>query len=373
MHHRYRPGRLIAVLGALLAFSSIACVAADLAVKRVYMASEDIFKIAQRPDGSIGICRQGGVDLLDAGGIARSVARPGEGEILYLADGGAYHGVVRHRAGAADFAPTASFELRDGEGRLLWRTGETEDVTYAISRSGDVVGMSLNINAPERNAIHFYDRGLIVAEAPVPYLETGRFDPAGSLFLAVSARDGLRAFDKRGSEIWSEPDVRLFAAGEEAGTVAVVGQGGLRVIRGGAVAGAVDLGGLLVRRVAVAPDGSRIAIAGKHEIRVYDGALAHLWSTRTESEALSWTSVDVASGDGYVMAGLARDLGPGTDPDSRHPDGEVRAYDATGTLLHRGSMSFSTWNIWTPTVLIDRSGKGATITTRRAVYRTVLP
>ncbi len=257
----------------------------------------------------------------------------------------------------------------------MWKTGETEDVTYSISRNGVVVGMMLNINIPERNALHFYDgAGRILAQVEVPYLETGRFEPRGNVYLAQSARDGLRAFEgATGRELWSVPDVRLFAATDDARDVAAVGGSSVRIIRNGAVGASVPTGGLLIRRIAIAPDGSRIAIAGKHEIRVYDGSGTRLASISTGNEALSWTSVDVAAGGGWILAGVARDLGPAFGDDRRHPDGEVRAYDASGALVHSASLTFPIWNIWTPTVRFDRSGMAATITTRRAVYRTVLP
>jgi hypothetical protein len=357
----------------LVAFSN--AMATELRVTPLISGEEDIAKVAMRPDGGVGILRTAGVDFVRADGTRLSIARTEEGEIPYLADGGEFVGIARYRPGAADFTPTASFELHDARGRVIWKTGETEDVTYAISRNGAVVGMSLNINVPGRNALHFYDRaGAIVASAEVPYLESGRFDPSGEIFFGVSARDGLRAFDSAGRALWSVPDCRLFAATEGARDVAVIGQGNLRLVRNGTLAAAISLGDLLVRRVSIAPDGSRIAIAGKHEIRVYAGtSLTILWSTRTGDDALSWTSLDVAAADGWLMAGVARDLGPSVEVDRRHPDGEVRAYDAAGSLVHRAGLTFPIWNIWSPTVVIDRSGKAATITTRRAVYRTVLP
>lgn len=369
------PRLLVAVLLPLLLLAGSRACAADLRLAPLLVEDEDIAKVTVRADGGTAILRDAGIDLLRTDGTRHSIARPTAGEILYLGDGGEFVGVARYRAGAADFVPTASFELRDARGTAVWRMGETDDVTYAISRDGKVTGMSLNINVPERNAIRLYDRaGAVIARAGIPYLESGRFDPTGEVFFCVSTRDGLRAFDATGDEIWTVPGCRLFASTDGARAVAVVGDGTLRLVREGITVATVPLGELLVRRVAIAPDGSRIAIAGKHEIRVYDGrSLAALWSVRTGDESLSWTSVDVASADGWLMAGVARDLGPSMETDRRHPDGEVRAYDAAGSLAHRASMTFPIWNIWSPTVLIDRSGLAATITTRRAVYRTVLP
>jgi hypothetical protein len=373
MHHRYRPGRIGAALGFLL-FSMSAAISADLRLTPILTADEDLVKIATRADGTIAVMRVGGIDLLDAHGRSDVVARSTDpGEVLTLSDDGAFVGAVRHREGAADFTPTASFELRDAQGRVLWTLGETEDVSYAISGSDLVVGMSLNINVPDRNTLHFYADGVVVATVAVPYFETGRFDPTGAVFLAVSTRDGMRAFDRAGREMWSVPDARLFAATDEARAVAIVGQNGLRVVRDGTIAAALPLGDFLVRRVAIAPDGGRVAIAGKHEIRLFDGSLTPLWTARTESDALSWTSIDLAAGNGATMAGVARDLGPSVETERRHPDGEVRAFDARGSIVGSAKLTFPIWNIWSPTVRIDRSGDGATITTRRAIYRTVLP
>ncbi len=378
MRRDFRTGRvrpLAVVLLSLLFVSCTNAVAAELSITPLIEGDEDIAKVATRANGEVGILCDSGVDLLRGDGTRLPLARPATGEILYLADGGEYFGAASYRPGAADFTPTATFELRDARGNVIWRTGETEDVTYGISSKGAVVGMSLNINVPERNSLDFFDdTGAIIARVSVPYLEMGRFDPSGAVFLAMSAEGGLQAFDGRGTPLWSVPDCRLFAATEGAHDVAVVGQHELCVVRNGIQAASVPLGDLLVRRVAIAPDGNRIAIAGKHEIRVYDCvSLRLVWSQRTEDEALSWTSIDVASGGGWVMAGVARDLGPSFADDRRHPDGEVRAYDAAGVLAHRASLTFPIWNIWTPTVTIDRSGKAATISTRRAVYRTVLP
>jgi len=367
--------RLAAVLAPLFLFSAAGAFATELALVPVTLGGDDIARVVMRADGGIATQHADAIDLFQRDGGRTSIARAEEGEVLHLSDGGSFVGVALHWEAGEDFAPTETFELRGANGRVLWKTGRTEDVTYVISKDGDVVGMTLNINVPERNKLHFYGAmGATVAEVLVPYLEVGRFDPSGRVLLAVSARDGLHAFDQTGVEAWSIQDVRLFAATDGARAVAVLGAGSLRIVRDGAVAATIPLDDLLVRRIAIAPDGSRIALAGKHEIRVYDGrTLAPLWTARTERDDLSWTSVDVAAANGWLMAGVARDLGPSVDTDRRHPDGEIRAYDAAGALAHRAALTFPIWNIWSPTVLIDRSGKGATVTTRRAVYRTVLP
>jgi hypothetical protein len=96
-------------------------------------------------------------------------------------------------------------------------------------------------------------------------------------------------------------------------------------------------------------------------------------TVRLENESLSWTSIDLASDGGWLVAGVARSLGLSAPVASRHPDGEVRAYDASGNLIHRAPMEFPAWNIWTPTIKLDQTGTEATVTTRRAIYRTVLP
>jgi hypothetical protein len=296
-------------------------------------------------------------------------------QTLFLGDDGDRFGIATHREGAADFAPTAAFELRDRNGDLIWRIGSTEDVTYVISKGGAVVGMSLNINIPEHNLLHFYgDGGMLEAEVRVPHLTGGRFDPSGSIFLAMSATDGLLAFDSHGIELWRTANARMVASPPGGGRIAVLGDDVLRIVAQGRTTATAPLDRLLVRRLAIAPDGSRVAIATKHEIRIYDGGnLNLLVAIPLEDRALSWTSVDLGSANGWLVAGVARDLGSGHAPAERHPDGEVRAYDPTGRLVHQATLEFPIWNIWTPTVILDSTGLGLTVTTRRAVYRTVLP
>ena len=366
--------RRIAALGVLLSLAAAAS-AGDLVLVPQVIQDQDLLKVAPTGEGSIAVLHQGGVDLVQPGGAHAVLARPSAGEVLFLSDEGWFIGVATYREGAADFAPTASFELRDRTGKVLWRTGPTEDVNYVISKGGTVVGMSLNINVPQHNRLHFYNTdGTQAAEVEVPYLESGRFDPEGGVFLALSTAEGLKAFDPSGTELWTVQGARMFAAAPGGERVAVLGDGWLSVVHNGSQIASIPLDEILVRRIAIAPDGSRVAIAGKQEIRVYNGeSLTTLWTRRLEEGGLAWTSVDVGVQGRWLLAGVARDLGEGVAVEKRHPAGEVRAYDASGQLAHRAPLEFPVWNIWTPTVLLDRSGAAATITTRRAVYRTVLP
>jgi hypothetical protein len=364
---------LLALIALLASFQPASAV--RLTLEPYIEAEQDLMQVTPCSDGTVGVLQMGQVSLLRLGGelVGRATAAPGER--LYLSDAGGYVGVVRARQGGADFAPTESFELRNAAGHTLWRSGQTEDVSYAISAGGRVVGLSLNINAPERNLLHFYDeRGAQISEVSVPHLLGGRFDSQGRVYLAHSALDGLRVFDLQGTEIARLPGARLFAVTPGGRTIVAVGDEGLALMRGGEIVARTSLRGLLARRIAIAPDGSRIAVVGRHELRVYDGAdLALQWEATTADRELVFTSVDLAAEDGWLLAGVARDLGPDYTADQRHPAGEIRAYDARGRQLHVALMTFPIWNIWTPTALLDESGRTATITTRRAVYRTDLP
>ncbi|MBM3317717.1 MAG: hypothetical protein FJY75_07675 [Candidatus Eisenbacteria bacterium] len=373
MRHALASGGPLLGLALLLATAAPG-LAAELSLTTLIAGDEDLLQVVPRPDGGLGVLRQAGVGRLAPNGawLAAETAEPGQ--TLHLGDDGDLVGVVTHRAGAADFAPTARFELRDARGRLLWSLGETEDVGYSISVRGAVVGKSLNINAPERNALHFYGRGgTLAAEAVVPHLLGGRFSADGGLYFAQSASTGLIAFDAGGAELWRRDGVRLFDATPDGRlTVAVHGER-LELLDSGRPVARADLTGLLVRRVAIAPDGARIAVAGREELRVYDGNLRPLWRDSLRDQGLAFTSVDLAAGDGWLLAGLARDLGPRVAVEERHPDGVVRAYDARGALRHEARLAFDAWNIFTPTAILDDTGKTLTITTRRAVYRTTLP
>lgn len=371
-HHVRRPCA-IAMAALLLPIAAVS--AADLTLEPIIVSDVDILSAVPLAGGAAGILREGAIDFVQRDGSLVPSARAGESQKLFLGDGGDRIGVVTHREGAADFSPTATFELRDRSGALLWSMGETEDVTYSISKTGEVVGMSLNINTPKRNTLHFYgEGGVLEAEVSVPFLIGGQFDPDGMVFLALSVQEGLIAFDSAGNELWRIDGVRMSAATPGAERVAVFGDGLLRVVQSGEIIAKDDMGDLLLRRLSIAPDGSRVAVAGKHEVRIYDaGGLSLLNTIILEDENLSWTSIDLASDGGWLVAGVARSLGLSVPVESRHPDGEVRAYDASGNLVHRAQMEFPVWNIWTPTIKLDQGGTEATVTTRRALYRTVLP
>ena len=375
MRRAEHVGRLGAMIGVALFLSAAVALAAGLVLEPTFVSNQDLYRVVPIAEGGFGLLREGSIDILGPDGGIVATTTSGDAQSLYLGDGGEWIGAAIHRVGAADFAPTTSFELRDRSGTRVWRIGRTEDVTYKISRTGVVVGMSLNVNVPQRNVLHFYGQGgALEAEVPLPHLAGGRFESEGSIFLALSMTEGLVVFDRHGVELWRVPGARMFAAVPGAERVAVIGERSLRMIRDGEAIAAVPLGDLLVRRVAIAPDGSRVAVAGKHEIQVYGGdRLEPLGTLTTGEPALSWTSVDVAAAGGWLVAGVARDLGPGVPVMARHPVGEVRAYDQAGDLVHQGRMEFPIWNIWTPTVILDRSGTGMTVTTRRAIYRTVLP
>lgn len=368
-------GRLCVVVLAAFLMSTAAATAADLTLEPITVSTLDLQRVVSTTDGSIGLLRAGRIEFVTSDGTVETPARASDGQTLYLGDRGNWIGIATHRVGAADFSPTASFELRDRSGAVRWAIGETEDVTYVISEHGDVVGMSLNINIPERNRMHFYGQdGSLEADVAVPHLIGGQFDPDGKVLLAISIKEGLLAFDTAGNRLWRVELTRIYATTPGGERVACFGDQVLRVAVKGEIAATTPLENFLVRRIAIAPDGSRVAVASKHEIRVYDGTdLEFLQSIPTENETFSWTSVDVASDGGWLVAGVARSLGLEVPVNQRHPDGAVQAYDASGNLVHQAHMEFPIWNIWTPTAILDRSGTEATITTRRAVYRTVLP
>lgn len=368
---------MLALIGFLLISAAAipTAEAATLGLRTVLESPSDLVRVVARTDG-YAVLDQERIRLLDRGGAVLGIESSGPGQTIHLGDSGGWMGLARHRPGAADFSPVESFELRDDQGNTAWRLGPTEDVTFVISSEGRLAGLSLNINVPERNTVHFYSSGgALAGQATVPYLTEARFDRAGAVFFALSIRDGLRAFSPEGAELWqAAAGTRLFAAAPGGRFVATVDETALTFLDAGRAGASVPLEGLLARRVAISPDGRRMAVAGKKEIRVFETSPARLlWKESVEDTDLAWTSIDLAAGDGWLVAGAARELGPDVPIEQRHPDGEVRAYDALGRLRHQARLTFPIWNIWTPTVLLDRDGRNATVTTRRAIYRTELP
>ena len=373
LHHSAWGPRALAL--ALLFALGASSLAADLPLTPLVAGNGDLLQVALRADGGLGVLRQGRIDRVSPTGLSLGGFDAGADQTLVLGDDGATAGIATRRTGAADFAPIAAFELRDPSGARRWSIGPTEDTGFAISSTGAVVGLSLNINTAERGALHFYGSdGRLLAQVAVAGLLGGRFASDGVVFLAQSASLGLLAFDASGVELWRLPEARLFDATPGADAVALVAGDRLEVARDGRVTAQADLSGFLARRIALAPDGLRVAVVSRDELRVYTtGTLDLLWKTTIDGERYAFTSVDLAAGDGWLLAGVARDLGPAVAAEARHPEGEVRAYDAAGALRHQTRLEFPAWNIFTPTVILDHSGAGATITTRRAAYRTMLP
>lgn len=349
--------------------------AAELTLEPILRSAMDQQRIVVTPAGGAAVLLQDAILRVDPGREPQSVAVCATDQSLTLADDGSAYGVITHRPGAADFAPTATFALRDVGGDLIWSIGETEDVAYAISSQRRVVGLSLNINIAQQNRLHFYGPGgRMLREAVVPFALGGRFSSDGNVFFAPTAQDVLYTFDADGQSLWSAQGVRMFASTPDGSIVAAIGEGRLKLIEHGQLRASLDLGDLLVRRIAIAPDGDRIAIAGKHEVRVYRRqGLVQLWKAESGDPELAVTSVDLAADGRWTAVGVARDLGPEAGADNRHPDGEVRLYDAEGTRRHRARLAFDVWNIFSPTAVLAEDGSSMTITTRRAVYRADLP
>jgi hypothetical protein len=359
----------------LLLLAAPAPGAAELPVRTLLAAQQDLQQVAVSPDGSVLVQRDRDLLDLSGGGSARDLVALQSDQTLHLAPNGRQYGLATHREGAADLAPAAAFELRDAAGGVLWRLGATEDVAFALSGFDQAVGMTLNVNQPEAGRLRFYGAGgELLAEQALPGLLSGAFDTQGQRFFAISVTHGLQVFDASGAWLWELPGVRMYATVPGGERVLAVAGDRLFLLDDGRTTATAELSGLLVRRMALAADGSRAAVADRNEIRVYDGAtLAPLWDRRLEEASLALTSLDLASAGGWLLAGVARDLGAGAAAEARHPAGDVRLYDAGGVQRHQISLTFSAWNIFTPTARIDASGETATITTRRAVYRTTLP
>jgi len=347
---------------------------AELTPEPQWISDVDIQRVVDTPDGGFAIQRRGAVELLYVSGAHEVRLSASDGQSLYMSDDGVYCGIATHRHGAADFAPTAAFELQDANGAIVWRSGASDDVAYTISNDGDVVGMRLNINIPDQNQLTFYgDRGDVIAKVVVPHLTGGRFDSSGERYFAMSALGGITAFDRAGSALWQFPGARLFATTQDGRTVATVDGERLHVLLDGAPIASRRLDEPLVRRIAISPDGSRVAIAERQAIKVYRATdLDLLWTADSGAPNQVFTSVDIAGDDGWVVAGVARDLGRHAPAERRHPDGEVRAYDVTGTQIHHMPMEFDVWNIWTPTAILG-SEDVMTVTTRRGIFQAVLP
>jgi hypothetical protein len=372
---RIRAWILGALVLALTCLTSAPPRAAELPLTLLVRSETDLERAIPLAQGGAATLSAGRIDRFAPDGTRAAGVAAETGQTLSLADDGAGYGILTHREGAADFSPTATFELRDPSGACVWSIGPTDDIGCAISSAGTVVGVSVNINAAERNALHFYGPdGSLSAAVTVPYLLGGRFTPEGNMFFAESAREGLIAFDRAGTELWRRPETRLFDATPAGERVALISGEQLEVLIGGQPVATQELTGLLARRIAISPDGERVAVVSRDELRVFDArTLNLLWQASIDGERFAFTSVDLASDDGWLLAGVAHDLGGRVSIEARHPNGEVRAYDASGRLCHQATLTFETWNIFTPTALLDASGKSATITTRRAVYRTVLP
>lgn len=374
--HRNRGRLLLPPLLALAAWwLTLPAGASELTLAPVLQSPVDLHQIVAREDGSVAALQAAALLVAGAPGTEPvAVARRAEGQSLVLGDDGAVYGVISHLHAAADFAPAGSFELRRLDGARLWSLDATDDVAFAISSNQRVVGLSLNINTAERNRFHFYDHGgRLLREQVVPFALGGHFCADGSIFFVPTGQHELHAFDADGRLRWSAAGVQLFATTPAGERVAALGDGRLRLLEEGREMAATPVD-ILVRRIAIAPDGLRIAIAGKQEARVFDAAdLSWLWSVPAGRGDLNFTSIDIAAGGGPVALGLAEDAGPAVAPDQRHRRGEVRVLDGRGQPVHRVPLAFAAWNIFTPRVRFDASGAAITVTTRRAVYRALLP
>ncbi|MBD3161547.1 MAG: hypothetical protein GF346_04930, partial [Candidatus Eisenbacteria bacterium] len=236
MHLAGFSGRRCVLLAAALFLCCTGALAGELALETLHRSDLDLDRVIERTDGSFGLLRGGRIEALGSDRALTLLRESQEGQTLFLSEGGSWIGVATHREAAAGLAPTASFRLLDAAGDPAWEIGPTEDVAYAISRQGAVVGMTLNLHVPDRNALRFYtDGGRLAAEVPVPGLLGGRFDADGAIFFAVSASEGLWAFDPVGTERWAIPEVRLFDAAPGGRFVAAIAGDELVTIRDEAV------------------------------------------------------------------------------------------------------------------------------------------
>jgi len=334
----------------------------------------DIDRVVQFRDGLIGIISGARVSFVSPDGtpVKKLILEPDQR--IFPGDAGSYYGIARHRYEKADFPPADSFTLYDSSDSEQWSIGPGNDVCFVVSSRGDVVGMRLNINTPDRNSLHFHGSGgSLMREVALPYATGGRFSRNGSVFFALSTTEGLVAYNENGIREWRIPEVRLFAATADGARVSLVVDDELLISGHGVIAARSGLEGLLVRRLAIAPDGSRIAVAGRDELRVYDSTLTMLWRHSLAGTDHVFTSVDVASARGRLLAGTARDLGSGIPVSDRHPDGEVLVFDGEGMICQRIPLVFSSWNIFTPTARFTEKEECAVISTRRSVYLLEMP
>jgi len=327
--------------------------------------------------GNLILASSEGIRMLSATGkeFSRSALESNQG--LVSSGDGKFFGITTFSENTpSGFLGADKFDLYSADGAKIWDISRPPVADFYVSnRANWIVGVASGGDGPQSGLIFYDHAGDSLSSIKIGFLQGIFFSPDGKRIFVNSAKDGLVAFGTNrdstsGSlETTSYGPCDNFAASSSGENVATFSQGSFNFFYRGNRTGSYTQPDILVRKMALSPDGKYLAFLDKKSLSLLETNTGKfLWQYILDKPELSFISLDVSGNASRIIVGVDFDKGKKEDPENRHTNGFVYLLDRSGKTVWTKEFTYKLWGANFPKVQFSSDGTGFSVLTREKVY-----
>lgn len=328
-------------------------------------------------DGDLILASSEGIRMLSATGMELSQSALESNQGLVSSGDGKFFGITSFSENSpSGFLGADKFGLYSADGTKLWESTHPPVADFYVSNQAHwIVGVASGGDGPESGLVFYDHAGDSVSSIKIGFLQGIFFSPDGKRIFVNSAKDGLVAFasnkdSANGSlEKTSFGPCDNFAASSSGENVVTFYEGSLNLFYRGNRTGSYTKPGILVRKMALSPDGKYLGFIDKKSLSLLEtGNGKLLWQYFLDKPELSFVSLDVAGNASQIIVGVDFDKGKKEDPEARHTNGFVYLLDRSGKSVWTKEFTYKLWGANFPKAQFSADGTGFSVLTREKIY-----